>query len=123
MAEAVFSKGCVSVEKTFLGIKEKLFYTPTKSKIDVLQHEYTPENGRRIERLLNADTASLENTVKTEGKVPATMVGHVRLDICMSRDRRFAVLQMFRFINNEYQPVTNVCFYEGHNAELITSIF
>lgn len=123
MADAVFSKGCVSVEKSFFGLKENLSYLPTNSKIDVLQHEFTPENGRKIENILSTNASSLENAVKTVGKVPTTMVGNMRLDICVSRDRRFAALQLFRFGTGDYQPVTGVCFYEGHEAELVTSIF
>lgn len=123
MAEAVFSRGCVSTEKAFFGLKENLFYVPTNSKIDVLQHEYTPENGRKVEIILNTNVSSLETVVKAEGKVPTTMVGNVRLDICVSRDRQFVALQMFRFGSGDYQPVTDVCFYEGREAELVTSIF
>jgi len=45
------------------------------------------------------------------------------LKVCLSKDHRFAALQLFKFFELMYHPVAPPKFYEGEEAVLINSLF
>ena len=74
-----------------------------------------------MERVLKASPEELDDIVPDLGIKPADM-GNVRLEGCKSADRQFAALQLLRFSDFEYRPVTDVRFYEGRTAEIICAM-
>ncbi len=65
----------------------------------------------------------LEQERRSGTKIEKTQLGNVLLEACVSDDKQFAALQLFRYGNLKYNPVTDVQIYEGDNAALISSFF
>ncbi len=121
MASAVVSHPDVSVQKCLFGLSEKAIYTPTQSLIKAFRFDYDAEASAQLERVLTATDEELEHVVPDLGVLPAD-VGNVWLEGIRSADRQFAALQLLRFSDFEYRPVTEVRFYKGRAAEIICAM-
>ena len=55
--------------------------------------------------------------------VRATSVGNMRAEICQSDDRQFLAVNLLRFSNFRYDPVGEVKFFHGHDAEVACRLF
>ena len=122
MADAVSVNPHVSILKSFLGLQTKVVYEPSKSLIDVFTYDYTAEMGDRMEKLLTCSPESLEKEINKCGIIEKTPIGNIRLEACVSREHLFAAMQLFHFVDFQYEPMTDVKFYEGKEAELIATI-
>lgn len=118
MANVLFKKDCIKVEKAFLGLMTKVTYTPTNSPIVGLCLEYDLANGQKVKDIVEAAPSKVESVIKKEGKPQPCDNGNMRLTICFSRDHRFAALQLFQFTNFEYHPMSEIHIVEGDEAEL-----
>lgn len=47
--------------------------------------------------------------------------GNVRMDVILSKDTKFAAVQLFQFIPYTYQPVTSVHYYTGNDASSLAA--
>jgi len=119
--------GAVSSHENII-IKKSLFstsavYAPTHSKIKVMILDYQPAEGERLERLLNMPIDKMLEEIRHKGKPAAGAVGNFRLEVCLSADRQFCALQLFRFMELTYRPVTEPLFYEGEDADKAAQLF
>lgn len=121
MAEAVFNHPSVTTVKPLFGLCQTTIYTPTQSAVKAFRLDYDAEAAAQLERVLKASPEELDDIVPDLGIKPADM-GNVRLEGCKSADRQFAALQLLRFSDFEYRPVTDVRFYEGRTAEIICAM-
>ena len=53
--------------------------------------------------------------------LPSDAGGNVRLDVLMSKDGKFAAVQLFRFVPYSYTPVTSVHYYIGSEASPVSA--
>ena len=112
----------IEIKKTCFGLSTQVIYRPTKSIVKAKQNEYSVENGARLEKILGADETTGMEMLRTKSIKPSSM-GNVRLDACISNDHQFAAVQLLRFTDFNYQPVTDVVVYEGKTAEVIAGLF
>ena len=120
MAAAVSAYKNVTIKKSLF--TTKVIYTPTQSPVKVSVQEYNPSEGERLERLLNMPLDKMTAELKQKGKPASAQIGHYRLEICLSEDRQFCALQLFRFVDFKNSAVIEPRFYEGNDVETITQI-
>ena len=123
MAAAVSSHPHIEVKKSCFGLSSKLVYTLTQSPVKVSVYDYAPADGERVERLLNLSPEKLEQELSEKGAPKTAPVGHFRLEVCLSEDRKFCALQLFRFVDFSYTAASEARFYEGKNVETIVKLF
>ncbi|MGM9803913.1 MAG: hypothetical protein ACI308_07035 [Muribaculaceae bacterium] len=122
MTEAVVANKNIDVKNKFFGIIKRAFYTPTLSPIDVRVKDLDTETGNRVKRLLDCADELLPSVLRSVGIVNESMVGNMRLETCVSRDGNFAAYQLFKFIDIDYRPITQVRVYEGPAAEMVSKV-
>ena len=122
MAKAVFAKSYISIKKSFFGLCQKVIYTPTNSQVKAVIQEYSADEGVRLEQLLSLPTDKLEAELASKGKPVITSVGTCQLKACVSDDRQFCAVQLFRFYEFVYHPLGEPRFFEGKEAETISKI-
>ena len=120
MAAALSTYQHIEIKKSLFSTKA--IYTPTQSQAKTIILEYTPTEGERVERLLDMPLDKMAADIQQNGKPAAGANGHFRLELCLSDDRQFCALQLFRFGDFQYKPVFEPRFYEGKDAEYITQL-
>lgn len=123
VAEALYHSPCIEVKKTFFGLKKDVLYTQTNSVVKGRYMEYDCSNGRRAEMLLSAPWESLEALARKIGYPEPADNGMYCLSVCFSCDHRFAVLQLSRYYEFDYHPISEIRFAEGDEAEVLLKIF
>ena len=118
MAAALSAYQHIEIKKSLFSTKA--IYTPTQSQVKAIILEYTPTEGERVERLLDMPLDKMAADIQQNGKPAAGANGHFRLELCLSDDRQFCALQLFRFGDFQYKSVFEPRFYEGKDAEYIT---
>lgn len=122
MDDSLHNQSNISVKKSFFGLKETIFYNPTKSKIDGGDLELDPDNGDKIKELLELpDDTICQLTSKMDHLLPAEN-GMYDLSYCYSKDHKFAALQLTKYMSFEYRPVTAIRFVENETAESLLRI-
>ena len=112
----------IEVKKSFFGLKTRILYTPTSSPVSVYQNEYAADAGSRLETILHAEPDAVPGMIAHQELV-STGVGSTRLDACISADRQFAAVQLLRFQDFTYRPLTEMQVFHGAAAEAIASLF
>ena len=121
MANAVFFHHHIIIKKSFF--TSKAYYAPTQSRLWAKALDYSPSEGERLEKLLNMPLDKMANELQHKDKPIAGAIGSFRLEICLSKDRQFCALQLFRFTNYSYHSVFGPRFYEGQDSELVSKLF
>lgn len=112
----------ITVKKSMFGLSTSVIYAPTNSKITTRQNEYSAESGERLEKILEAAPESVPGMIEKTKIQPASL-GNIRLDICLSQDHQFAAVQLLRFADFTYHPLTDMKVYKGKAAEAIASLY
>lgn len=123
MAEAVSSKSYIRIQNKFFGLSQQVIYVPTGSRIKAVMQEYSAEEGGRMEKLLALPPDKLQAELASKGKPATTAVGNFQLQACVSADRQFCAIQLFRFSDLMYHPLGEPRFFEGKEATAISSTF
>ncbi len=123
MASALSSKSYIRISNSFFGLSQKVVYVPTGSPVKVLTQEYSSEEGGRLEKLLSMPLGKLKAELASKGKPAATAVGNYQLQACVSDDRQFCAVQLFRFADLMYHPLAEPQFFEGEAAAAIARTF
>ncbi len=63
------------------------------------------------------DTTILNDTAQ----IRSTSSGNVRLDVILSRDKRFAAVQLFQFVPYNYEPVTSAYYFKEDDAAALSA--
>ena len=119
MAAALSSHQHITIKKSLFS--RKAVYEPTQSTLQVSVQEYAPAEGERMSRLLALPPAKLATELQ-KGKPQPTPVGHYRLEVCLSADRQFCAMQLFRFDDFRYTPVSEPLFYEGSDVQAVATL-
>ena len=117
MAAALSTYEHIEIKKSLFSTKA--IYTPTQSLAKAIILEYSPSEGERIARLLDMPLDKMAADIQQKGKPVAGANGNFRLELCLSDDRQFCALQLFRFADFQYKPVFEPRFYEGKDAEAV----
>ncbi|MCQ2125738.1 MAG: hypothetical protein MJZ25_16305 [Fibrobacter sp.] len=122
MDDSLHNQSNITVKKTFFGLRETIFYNPTKSKIDGGDLELDPNDGDKIKELLELPDDSICETVAKMEPLPSVENGMYDLSYCYSQDHKFAALQLAKYMSFEYRPVTAIRFVENETAESLLRI-
>ena len=120
MAAAVSAYKSISIKKTLFS--KKAIYMPTQSPVMVMIQDYTPTDGERLERLLNMPLDKMVAEIEQKGAPKSAPIGHFRFEVCMSEDRQFCAIQLFRFVDFKNSPVFDPRFYEGEDVAAIAKL-
>ena len=123
MANAISNNNDITINTTLFGLCEKATYVPTGSRIKAQTFEYSPMNGERLSILLNSNIDEINRQLNRGIMVRSTPVGNMRAEICQSADRHFLAVNLLRFSNFRYDPVGEVKFFRGHDAEVVCRLF
>lgn len=120
MAYAVSVHQHITIRESFFFTK--VIYTPTQSPVHVIIKEYSPVEGNRLIGLLSLPADKVSTEIQLKGKPASSSNGHYRLEACLSEDRQFCALQVFRYSDFMYNAVCESLFYEGNDAMIIAQI-
>ena len=121
IAESLSADNRITIKKGFLGFGSKVVYNPTSSKVQSYIKEYSPADGERITKILTRPVAEI-NTAKTE-RFTESSIGQYMLEMCLSEDHKCVALQLQRFSDFSFKPVSELKVYEGDNAAAIAALF
>lgn len=122
MGQALLNNNNLSIKSTLFGLKKQLVYVPTGSPVKVIRDNYHADAIAQLQRIIESDSKGLVAAVKAF-RAKKQSIGNVELDICISDDRNFVALQLLQFGDEyTYHPITKPAFFEGEQAQLITTI-
>ena len=121
MAAAVSAYKDIEIKKSLFS--KKAIYTPTQSVVKAMIIEYTPSDGERLACLLDMPLDEMAVEIDQKGAPKSAPIGHFRFEVCMSEDRQFCAIQLFRFVDFKNSPVFDARFYEGKDVEMIAKLF
>jgi len=120
MAAALSSYPHIEIKKSLFSTKA--VYTPTQSRVKAVILEYSPSEGERIARLLEMPIDKMADDIQQKGKPVEGANGNYRMEFCLSDDRQFCALQLFRFGDFKYKPIFEPRFYEGKDVGVIAQL-
>ena len=122
MADAIAANPNISVKKGFLGLTTNIVYKPTQSPVRVVTTEFTQDNGTRMRQLLTLPATRLAEELSAKGRPSDTAVGPVLMEALVSRDRRFAAVQLFRYAGSDREALTDLRIAEGDEAAALAQL-
>lgn len=122
MGAEVMALEDIEVKKTFFGMSLKLIYKPTQSIVKIKENEYSAEDGRKLENILNTEPENVEEAIQ-KFPVSAIGMGNIKMEACISDDHQFAAIQLLAFKDFDYKPVTEMKVYIGKAAAAIAKLF
>lgn len=122
MGAEVMALEDIEVKKTFFGMSLKLIYKPTQSIVKIKEKEYSAEDGRKLENILNTEPENVEEAIQ-KNPVSAVGMGNVKMEACISDDQQFAAIQLLAFKDFDYKPVSEVKVYTGKTAAAFAKLF
>ncbi|MGM9708330.1 MAG: hypothetical protein ACI3ZB_01800 [Prevotella sp.] len=123
MADAVIGNNDIQITSTFFGLGEKATYLPTGSRINARVYDYTSSDGERMASLLSKSIDEIAQIVKNGNLVANVPIGNIRAETCVSADHKFLMVQLLRFIDFDYRPMSDVQVFVGPDAEVAASLF
>jgi hypothetical protein len=120
MAAAVSAHEHINIKKSLFSTK--VIYTPTQAVVRPVVLEYAPAEGERLQRLLTLSPDKMAAEMKYNGKPATAPIGQFRLEVCLSDDHQFCALQLFRFTDFRYHPVTDLQCYEGEDISTLVEL-
>ena len=123
IAPTVAANPNIKVTSGFLGLNTKVYYRPTLSEVKSIRDYYTVDSGRVLQQFLT----KFQNDPHSATKIPELDLetnpnGNYCLEICVSRDAQFIALQLLRFSDLAYNPISDLMVYEGHEAEMLCRV-
>lgn len=122
MTDAVVANKNVDIRKSFFGLVKRAYYAPTDSPLAVKVKDLDMETGYKVKDLLDAKTDKLQQVADAMGHVEESPIGNMQLEVCVSKDGKFAAYQLLKFMGLDYRPLTTAKIYEGAEAQLVSSI-
>lgn len=120
MAAAVSVYTNITVKKSLFSTK--VIYTPTGSNVKAMVLEYSPSEGEKVLHLLDLPLEKMAADISQNGKPATGANGHFRMEVCLSEDHQFCVLQLSRYTDFNYHPLFDPRFYEGKDVEYLTKL-
>ncbi len=121
MANTICADSRVDIRKSFFGLCTTLTYKPTQSIIDARQIELKPSDGNLLSQLMNDGIDALLKATSNL-KLSPIVNGNYRLDVCISRDHQFVALQLMKYMQLNYEPVTDIMIFEHDDAQRVSKI-
>lgn len=90
-------------------------YLPTGSVTKSRSVFFDLENLSALTSMIEKNELNGESTIRSDSS------GNVRMDVLLSRDNRFAAVQLFQFVPYSYAPITSVHYYIGAEAAAVSA--
>lgn len=94
---------------------KEVVYLPTGSIAKEYSVFFDLKNLDKLTKIVQTNSFSINTDIKS------TAGGNVRLDVILSKDNKFAAVQLFQFIPYTYHPVTTVCYYTNADASAVAA--
>ena len=112
----------IGISKSLFGLRTTATYKRTGSVIDARTLEYTQPDGEKLRHILTSPRERLGQAAA--GFRPKPIVnGNYTAEVCTSRDGQFACVRLLQFSVLNYEPVTDVLFFEGDEARAVAGLF
>lgn len=112
----------ISVKKTMFGLRTTVVYKPTGSIIDACILEFSADDGRQLSQILNSSYEDLAQAIGNFRPKPISN-GNYLAEVCTSRDGIFLAVLLKKFVQLNYEPVTDVLIFEGNEARTVRKLF
>ena len=122
MASIVASHPHIFVKHGFFDLFTRVYYRPTLAKVDCFRNYYTVSSGNAIHQFLLKFQSDPAGAGHTQLKLDFDPNGNYCMELCVASDDSFCAVQLFRYGELEYVPVTEVRIYEGREAELLVGV-
>lgn len=109
----------ISISKSLFGLLTKVVYSPTQSPVAAKKRELDAEKGGLLEKAINSPAAKRVEALVAFGHVPDTTLGNYLLEVCHSSDSQYLSLRLYRFIQMRYEPVSEICTFDGADAQKV----
>ena len=110
------------VKKGFLGIGTKITYLPTVCSATASTYEYSLADGEQLERIFRMSREQMVEKMK-DSNLETHGMGNARLEVVKSDDGACLAMQLFRFIDFNFAPVTDAVIFEGAEAEAVGKVY
>lgn len=111
IAEIVALHPQVEVHK-FFGLFEYATYQGTHSRIESYRNFYNKPEALSLVHIADAPKESLLSA----SELQANPDGNYRVDLCISKDCKFAAFQVFERKGSDFEPFSKLCILEGEEA-------
>ena len=122
LANALFQKPYIKVEKCFFDLCTNVLYAPSNSKVAACSKEYGPADGEKLKDLLGLPDDTIFEIASKMDFIEPTDNGMFSLSFCYSKDYQFAALQLSKYMAFEYRPVTEIRFVENGVADALLKV-
>ncbi len=122
MADVIRKDERMEIRKSFFGLQTKVFYRPTGSVIKLDALEFSPANGAKLKNVLTEKGDKFHEAIM-EFKGLGIVNGNYKLEMAVSSDGAFAALTLLQYRQLNYEPVTDVLFFDGGDAKSIHDVF
>lgn len=119
IAAAVAKNPHIFVKKSLWGLKTKVYYQPSYAEVDSVRRFYTMSSGSAIKRFLDEYSEGKCSGKKKTITIEYDDNGNYCLEMCSSRDGEFVAVQLFRYSDLSYNPVSDIVMYEGDRAHVL----
>ncbi len=118
MIKLIPNNGLFTVKKGFLGFGTKTMLKDSGCPVSVVVREYSPADGDKMERVLRAERCKIAEEL-SKGGIQTTDMGNARLEVILSDDGTFLMMQLFRFSDFKYRPASEVVTVTGPDAACV----
>lgn len=96
---------------------KELVYVPTNSVTKEHTLLFNIKYQDQLTNLLNSGSFPHDLSIRSEAG------GTVRMDLIVSKDQKFAAVQLFQFTDYTYHPLTGICYFADCEAESVASFW
>lgn len=118
MAKTISTNGVLTIKKGFLGLSTKVVLSNSGETVAADVKEYNIADGDKLQRILNMKHELIANELQNT-KIQPQNIGNARLELITSASGSFVMMQLYRFSDFKYKPVTPMITFEGSEAQTI----
>ncbi len=122
MGKSILCNDKVSVKSSFFGLCEQVIYLPTGSKMQTEIKEYDLVDADKLQRILNMECELVAKELQKVSVKPCEL-GNARLEILKSKDGACVMMQLFRYMDFNFEPVTDFVILDGQDAAVVSKLF
>ena len=123
LKESVALQTYITRRSTFFGLINRLVYAPTDSRLNFTSRYYAPILREELKELFALGGQVLEKRLAKMNRFEQAVNGNLLVECCVSADKEFAALQLKHFEQIDYQPISEVRFWQGESAMQAAKIF
>ncbi len=121
MVKTLSAQGQLTVKKGFLGFGGKAVMNNTGNTMSAVIREYVPAEGEKLVHIMNLAPQAMLEALKND-KPQENGLGNIRLEALVSEDKSQVLVQIFRFVEYNHRPITDLKTFEGNEAAALASL-